>query len=279
MVREHENSQAVKAAFLALTVHVVFFLVLVLSFNWKSEMPLQVSDVQLWDSLPPPKAQAVPPPEPEPPKPEPKPEIKPEPKPEPPPEPEPKADIAVKKPEPKPEPKPKPEKKESPKPDPAELKKKEEALKKKEELLKKKAEEKRQQEILRKLQQMDDPLAEKALNDELKHLDAARNAAQAQQAATASAGEVDEYKARIRNKIYSWMNRQSCGNAVPEYSISVMPTGQVAGTPKLLKSSGIPACDDAAMRAIMQAQPLPLPSEPELFASFRDLRIPFKPEQ
>jgi colicin import membrane protein len=277
MVREHENPQAIKAAFLALLVHAVFFLVLVLSFNWKSEMPLQVSDVQLWDSLPTLKAQPLPPPEPEPPKPEPKPEIKPEPKPEPPP-PEPKAEIAVKKPEPKPEPK-KPEKKEPPKPDPAELKKKEEALKKKEEAQKKLAEEKRQKEILRKLQQMDDPLAEKALNDELKQLDAARNAEQAQQAAAASAGEVNEYKARIRNKIYSWMNRQSCGNAIPEYSISVMPTGQVAGKPKLVKSSGIDACDDAAMRAIMQAQPLPLPPDPELFANFRDLRIPFKPEQ
>lgn len=275
MVREHENSQAVKAAFLALTVHVVFFLVLVLSFNWKSEMPLQVSDVQLWDSLPPPKAQAVPPPEPEPPKPEPKPEIKPEPKPEPPPEPEPKAEIAVK----KPEPKPKPEKKEPPKPDPAELKKKEEALKKKEELLKKEAKEKQQQEILRKLQQMDDPLAEKARNDELKHLDAARNAAQAQQAAAASSGVVKEYEGKIRQRIYSFMNRQPCGDAVPEYSISLMPDGYLLGEPKLLKSSNIPSCDAAAFRAIKQALPLPLPSEPELFASFRDLRIPFKPEQ
>jgi colicin import membrane protein len=277
MVREHENPQAIKAAFLALLVHAVFFLVLVLSFNWKSEMPLQVSDVQLWDSLPTLKAQPLPPPEPEPPKPEPKPEIKPEPKPEPPP-PEPKAEIVVKKPEPKPEPK-KPEKKEPPKPDPAELKKKEEALKKKEEAQKKLAEEKRQKEILRKLQQMDDPLAEKALNDELKHLDDARNAEQAQQAAAASSGVVAEYQAKIRNKIRGLMNRQACGNGIAEYKISVLPTGQVAGMPQLIKSSGIPACDDAAMRAIMQAQPLPLPPDPELFARFRDLNIPFKPEQ
>lgn len=275
MVREHENPQAVKAAFLALLVHAVFFLVLVLSFDWKSEMPLQVSDVQLWDSLPPPKTQPLPPPEPEPPKPEVKPEPKPEPPP--PPEPEPKAEIAVKKPEPKPE--PKPEKKEPPKPDPAELKKKEEALKKKEEALKKKAEEKRQQEILRKLQQMDDPLAEKALNDELKQLDAARNAEQAQQAA--SAGEVDKYKALIRDRIYRNMNRQPCGNAVPEYRISLLPTGQVLGQPELVKPSGIPACDRAALHAIMAAasQPFQMPTNPELFASFRDLRIPFKPEQ
>lgn len=261
MVREHENSQALKAAFLAFLVHAVFFVVLVMSFNWKSELPVQVADVQLWDTLPMPTAKPLPPPEP----PKPEPEIKPEPKPEPPPpEPEPKAEIAVKK--------PKPEKKEPPKPDPAELKKKEEALKKK-------AEEKRQQEVLRKLQQMDDELAEKALNEDLKHLEAARNAEQAQRAAAASSGEVDEYRARIRNKIYSWMNRQPCGNAVAEYSISVLPTGQISGAPKLLKSSGIPACDDAALRAIMQAQPLPLPPNPELFANFRDLRIPFKPEQ
>jgi colicin import membrane protein len=268
MVREHENPQAVKAAFLALLVHAVFFLVLVLSFDWKSEMPLQVSDVQLWDSLPPPKTQPLPPPEPEPPKPEVKPEPKPEPPP--PPEPEPKAEIAVKKPEPKPE--PKPEKKEPPKPDPAELKKKEEALKKK-------AEEKRQKELLRKLQQMDDPLAEKALNEDLKHLEAARNAEQAQRAAAASSDIVGEYVAKIQQKIRGLMNRQACGDKEVAYSISILPTGQVAGMPKLTRSSGVPACDDAALRAIMQAQPLPLPPNPELFSRFRDLNIVSKPEQ
>ena len=277
MVREHENSQAVKAAFLALTVHVVFFLVLVLSFNWKSEMPLQVSDVQLWDSLPAPQPRPVEP-TPQPPEP-PKPQPKVEDTPPPPPPPEEKAEIVVK--EKKPELKPKPEKKEPPKPDPAELKKKEEALKKKEEAQKKLAEEKRQKEILRKLQQMDDPLAEKALDEELKHLDAARNAEQAQQAASASAGEVDKYKALIRDRIYRNMNRQPCGSAVPEYKISLLPTGQVLGQPELIKPSGIPACDAAAMHAIMAAasQPFQMPPNPELFASFRDLRIPFKPEQ
>jgi colicin import membrane protein len=251
MVREHENSQAVKAAFLALLVHAGFFLVLLLSFNWKSEMPLQVSDVQLWDSLPMPKAQPLPPP----PKPEPKPEIKPEPRPEPPPpQPEPKAEIAVKKPEPPPQPKPE-KKNEKPK-------------------VEKKVS-KPNQPTLKDIQNqfMDDPLAQ--VDQELKAIEAARQSAQV---SAASQGEVDDYKGRIRNKIYSWMNRQPCGNAVPEYSISVLPTGQIAGAPKLVKSSGIPACDDAALRAIMQAQPLPLPPNPELFSNFRDLRIPFKPE-
>ncbi|HSI21904.1 MAG TPA: TonB C-terminal domain-containing protein [Methylophilaceae bacterium] len=259
MIRKHENSQAFKAGVLALVVHLMFFLILVVSFDWKSEAPLQVTEVELWDSLPTPKV-TPPPPAPEPPKVEPTVEPTPEP---PPPPPEPKAEIVVKE-KPKPEPKPKPEKKkeEPPKPDPA---------------IKKKAEEKKRQEELRKLQEemLKDDLAQDALNEEAQRLEAARNA----RASAASSGVVDEYRARIKNKIYSWMNRQSCGNAVPEYSISVMPTGQVAGMPKLVKSSGIPACDDAALRAIMQAQPLPLPPDPELFANFRDLRIPFKPEQ
>jgi len=263
MIRKHENSLALKAGILALVVHLMFFLILVMSFDWKSETPLQVTEVELWDSLPTPKVTPQPP-VPEPPKPEPKVEPTPEP---PPPPPEPKAEIVVKE-------KPKPEKKkeEPPKPDPAELKKKAEELKKK-------AEEKKHQEMLRKLQQMDDELAEKALSEDAKRLEAARNAEQAQKAAAASSGVVAEYQARIRNKIRGLMNRQACDDAVPEYSISLLPTGQVAGMPKLVKSSGIPACDDAALRAIMQAQPLPLPPDPELFANFRDLRIPFKPEQ
>lgn len=261
MIRKHENSLALKAGLLALVVHLMFFLVLVVSFDWKSETPLQVTEVELWDSLPTPTPRPVPPPEP------PKPEPKVEPVPTPPsPPPEPKAEIVVKE-------KPKPEKKkeEPPKPDPAQ--------KKKEEELKKKAEEKKRQEMLHELQQMNDELAEKSLSEDTQRLEAARNAEKAQKSAAASSGVVDEYRGRIRNKIYNLMVRQPCGNAVPEYSISLMPTGQVAGTPKLVKSSGIPACDDAALRAIMQAQPLPLPPDSELFAKFRDLTIPFKPEQ
>ncbi|OAJ70062.1 hypothetical protein A7976_12965 [Methylobacillus sp. MM3] len=265
MIRKHENSLALKAGVLALVVHLMFFLILVMSFDWKSETPLQVTEVELWDSLPAPKV-TPPPPTPEPPKPEP--EVEPTPEPPPPP-PEPKAEIVVKE---KPKPEPEKKKEEPPKPDPAELKKKEEALKKK-------AEEKRQKEILRKLQQMDDERAENALSEDMKSLEAARNAEHAQKAAAASSGVVAEYQARIRNKIHGLMNRQACGDAVSEYKISILPTGQVAGTPKLEKSSGIPACDDAALRAIMQAQPLPLPPDPELFAKFRDLTIPFKPEQ
>jgi colicin import membrane protein len=264
MIRKHENSQAFKAGVLALVVHLMFFLILVVSFDWKSEAPLQVTEVELWDSLPTPK---VTPPPPKPPEPEIQPKV--ESKPDVPPEPDIKADISVK--EKKPKPKPEKKTEEPPKPDPVELKKKEEELKKK-------AEEERQKELLRKLQQMNDELAEKSLSEDAQHLEAARNAEQARHAAAASSGVVGDYIGRIQNKIRGLMNRQACGDAEVVYSISILPTGQVSGMPKLVKSSGVAACDDAALRAIMQAQPLPLPPDPELFAKFRDLTIPFTPK-
>jgi colicin import membrane protein len=269
MIRKHENSQAFKAGVLALVVHLMFFLIMVVSFDWKSEAPLQVTEVELWDSLPVPQAKPLPPPPLESPKPQAKVEDQP-----PPPKIEEKAEIVVKekKPEPKPEPKPEKKKEEPPKPDPAELKKKEE--------LKKKAEEKKQQEILRKIQQeaLKDDLAQESHDEELKQLDAAHKADQAQRAATASNSVVGDYKERIKQKITGLMNRQACGDKEVAYSISILPTGQISGMPKLVKSSGVPACDDAALRAIMQAQPLPLPPDSELFAKFRDLTIPFTPE-
>lgn len=259
---------ALRAGVLALLVHTLFFFLLVMGFNWRSEQPVRIDDVQLWDSLPAPKVQSPPPP-PEPVKPVPKVEPKPE-MPPPPPAPA-KAEIVLKK---KP-PEPKPEKKKETPP------KEDLAQKKKEAEQKKIAEEKKRQELLRKLQQemLKDDIAHEAMSDEAKQLQAARNAEQARKAAAAAQGEVDEYKARIKQKIYSRMNRQPCGNAVPVYSIALLPTGEVAGTPRLVTTSGIAACDDAALRAIMQAQPLPLPPDSELFSNFRDLTIPFKPDQ
>lgn len=265
MIRRHENPLAIKAGLLALVVHALFFMLLVMSFNWRSVEPLQLDDVELWDSLPAPVAIAPPPP-PVPPEPKPAPKIEPEPKPEPPP-PEPKAEIVVKKkPEPKPPKKPEPKQEEKPKPDPA---------------LKAKEEEKKREEALRKLQQelLNDDPSEANLQQETQQLAAERKAEEARkQAAAASNGVIVDARAKIMRKIYSRMNRQPCGSAVPVYKISLLPTGELAGKPKLVSSSGISACDDAASRAILQAEPLPLPESPELFSNFRDLTVTFKPE-
>ena len=265
MFRTRENPLMWQAGALSLLVHGLFFLLLVMTFSWKTVVPLQVAEVELWDSLP---APVMPPPEPAPEPPKPKPKIAPEPPPPSPP-PEPKAEIVVKAKPPEPvKPKPekkvekKPEKKEAPKPDPA---------------LKAKEEEKKRADALRKLQEemLADAPTEENLDRELGELAAAKSA----QSASASSGEINEYKAKIQGKIKRFVNRQLCGSGKPvlEFSISLMPTGEVIGTPRLKKSSGIAACDQAVERAILQAQPLPVPAQPELFAQFRDLSLQFRP--
>ena len=47
----------------------------------------------------------------------------------------------------------------------------------------------------------------------------------------------------------------------------------------MLKSSGMPACDESVERAILTAQPLPIPDKPDLFSQFRDLKLKFHPNR
>lgn len=259
MIRTHENPMALRAGALSVLVHGVLLALLLVSFNWKTVKPMNIAEVELWDSIPSPKPVIEPVPEP----PKPEPVIEPEPpkpvietKPEPVPEPE--AEIELKK-EPVKEPPPK--KVEKPKPDPA---------------IKAKEAEKKRLEELKKLQQqmLADDQQQQHQSEKTEAHEVSDKAAQ-----VASAGEVDKYVARIQSKIRSKVNKQLCGagNAELEFAIALMPTGEVNGNPKLLKGSGMDACDEAVERAILQAQPLPIPSEPDLFSQFRNLRLKFRP--
>jgi colicin import membrane protein len=216
---------------------------------------MNVAEVELWDSIPTPQTQAnmklpeAPVLTPEPPKVvEP---VKPEPKPEP--APEPKADIQVKK-----EP-PKPEKNEKSKPA------------------------KQSPEALKKLQQ-----ALLAEDVKVEKQEAAKPAAspngdknvQKPQVGVPNPSEMAKYVGLISAKIRQHVNRQLCGTdkAIKlSFMIALMPTGEVMGHPKLLKGSGLPACDDAVERAILESQPLPVPNSADLFAQFRDLKLEFIP--
>src|SRR3989344_982781 len=99
MIRTHENPMAIRAGALSVLVHGVLLAILLVSINWKTVQPLNIAEVELWDSLPSPEPVIEP--VPEPPKPEPVIEPKPEPKPviesKPEPQPEPKAEIQLKK--------------------------------------------------------------------------------------------------------------------------------------------------------------------------------------
>lgn len=262
MIRRHENSVSFKAAMLSVGVHVALLIALLISVNWKTTSSASVAEVELWDSLPSqPVAKPLPPPEPmkEPPPEPPKPvEQKPIEKVEPPePKVEPKADITVKKVEKKIE-------------KPVEKPKKPDALA---ELKKQMLEDAQQKKLpkddaLKKLQQ-------EALADERAESDKEAKAAKS----AANASVIGEYTDKIRAKIQRNVNKSLCGDGKPKltFEITVMPTGDVQGSPRLIQSSKITACDDAVERAILQSQPLPLPPDASLREQFRNLKLEFTP--
>jgi colicin import membrane protein len=259
MIRARENPFAMTAGALSLLVHGLFFVLLVMTFSWKNVQPMQVAQVELWDSLPQPKVVEPEPPPPAPPKIEPKPE---------PPTPEPKAEIQLK---PKP---PAPEVKKPPREEP----------KKSDPTLKAREEEKKRKEALHKLQEdllKDDQPVDREAEKATSEAKAAAESKRAAEVLAASSGIVDEYKARIVAKIKRYVNKQLCGTGKPElvFAIAMMPTGEVNGNPRLVKGSGLQACDQAVERAILQAVPLPLPPQSELFAQFRDLNLRFRPNE
>ncbi len=229
------------AAGLALLVHVLFFALLVVGISWQKAEPPGVS-ADLWLDLPPmPQAAPAPPPVVTPPPPSPPPaEGRP---------PAPRPDIALKAP-------PKAEKS-KPMEQPAVKR-----------IPDKQAEIQREHELQALLAQQAERFRQQA-----------QQAEQAAQRAAAQQSAIGEHTERIRERIRSRLNRTPCGSGNPqlEFDIALLPTGELRAAPILRKSSGIAACDAAVENAILQAEPLPVPREPELFAHFRELRLKFKP--
>ncbi len=276
MLRQRENPDAFKAGMFSVLVHAFLLGALLISFNWKNTHQVSIAQVELWDSVPAVEQKPLPPqplpekvPEPLPVQkeiPEPEPILKPEVKPEP------QVEIAIEK---KPVEKKidKPVKKEPPKPDA-----------KAEDTRKKLLEQMRQEDLTKEPKVMAKPnsdalkdLQQKVLNEEKAAGDSKANAAKM----AASAGVVDEFKAKIQAKIRSNVNKTLCGSGNPElkFEIGLMPTGELSGVPKLVKSSGSAACDDAVDRAIRMSEPLPLPPDTSLFSQFRNLKLTFKPNE
>ncbi|MES2501728.1 MAG: cell envelope integrity protein TolA, partial [Pseudomonadota bacterium] len=100
-------------------------------------------------------------------------------------------------------------------------------------------------------------------------------------ASAASASVIGEYTDKIKSKIRGNVNKTLCSDGNPElqFNVGLLPTGELSGPPKLVKSSGSTACDDAVERAIAASQPLPLPSDPAIYAKFRNLNLKFKPNE
>jgi colicin import membrane protein len=234
------------AGLLAFLVHSVFFALLYFGFNWNRQVSLPASmSVELWPSLP---EEIIPPPV--------TPKI--EEAVRPPQEKNAAPDIAIpdkKKVAPKPV-EAKPEKKPVPKPV--------EVVKPKPKTDTQKPAEKKPDTRLAD-QQAASAQAERIKQDEQT---AAKNKM------------VDEYKAKIMAKIRRnvVMPPDVAKNARGVFSVTLLPGGAVLKV-ELKKSSGNMAYDTAVERAILKSDPLPLPPDVQLFNRFRELNLPFQPEE
>lgn len=273
MIRQHETPYSVLAGLLAILMHVMLFAALFFSVNWKSvHIATEVMEVELWEQLPDPSAKPIPKPKPVkkvvPPKPKPKPKPIPveepkieEPKIEEPKVEEPKVDIALEK-----------------------KKKEEETRKKKEAEKKKRLKEIERKKKLAKQLLLEDEKAEeeerkKKLAQQLLEADA--KAESDRRARAAAQGEVNKFIAKIQAKVRGNVNKSLCGTGNPQlkFKVDILPTGDIAREPTLVKSSGLEACDEAVSRALLASQPLPLPQDPVAKSQFRNLAFTFKPNE
>ena len=245
------------AGLLAAAVHGAFLVFLLVGVNWQNQ-PSPAVQAELWSALP----SALPP----------APEVTPAPPPPP--------DVPVPAPEARPAPeapastrpaiveeKVKPAKATPPKEDPHEAER-----------------QARQEEALRKLdvaarEAQKRVQAEEALRtlDQDLRADAARQAqgdAHARALLTAS----DRIRAKIRE---STIVPPSVAAGVQcRVSFVLLPDGSVLeGSLHVLQASGTPTYDEAVQRAILAAQPLPMPDDVSLRRELRDIRLTFKNER
>lgn len=108
----------------------------------------------------------------------------------------------------------------------------------------------------------------------------AQNKAQ-EEAAIATGQVVDEYIGKIASKIrrYIVLPPGVAQSIEAKFNVTLLPGGEVLNA-ILVKPSGNSAYDNAVERAILKAQPLPLPpAEQGLFNRFRELRLKFSPAE
>ncbi len=93
------------------------------------------------------------------------------------------------------------------------------------------------------------------------------------------AGVVDRYKALIISAISrQWILPENVNNNVAsQFRIRLAPDGSVLEV-TLTQSSGDSVLDHSAQSAIYKASPLPVPTDPEAFNTFRDISLTVRPE-
>ena len=96
---------------------------------------------------------------------------------------------------------------------------------------------------------------------------------------TATRVQVERYQDKIRNKIRHKIIKLADvpENAEVIFKVTLLPDGMLMDDPVLVKSSGIRAYDEAVERAILAAEPLPVPADVSLQKMFRELKLSIRP--
>ncbi len=96
---------------------------------------------------------------------------------------------------------------------------------------------------------------------------------------TATKVQVERFQDLIRNKIRRKMKMVADvpDTAEAVFKVTLLPDGMLMEDPVLVKSSGYPAYDEAAERAILSAEPLPVPNDVSLQKVFRELELKIRP--
>jgi len=232
------SSQRMASGALALGLHAVLLAVLVFSLHFQKQPEPVVNMVDLWAALPTPQPASIPPPPP--------------------------APVVKETQPPKPEPEVKPPPA-LPKPDIALKAEKEKAEKEK------KLQEQKKQEDLKRQQDLEQAQIQREKAEDAK--------AQAQAAAAAAqASMLQKYTGLIRDQVrkYIVMPPNMPPDIRANFQITILPTGEVVDA-HMLTSSGNALWDQAVERAIIRAQPLPMPPDPAVLAQLRSLKIGFTP--
>jgi colicin import membrane protein len=285
---------------LSLAAHALLFFAIAFMVRWKTE-PAATISAELWSGFPAAAPAAAPAPVPapivEPAPPPPLPKVEPTPpvapprvEPRPAPEPERKADIVVeqkKKPEPPKKvepPKEPPKKVEPPKPD----LKKVEALKreaaKAEAAKAEAAKAEAAKAAAAKAEATQARAAEKRREQELQRIAAAAGGPAGSTGASATGvtsggGMPRGYEGQVvgcvrPHIVFNVPDGVKPKQHVAEFEVQLLPTGEQATAPKLLKASGLASFDQAVERAIRRCDPFPRPAEG---AMPRNLRLAFDP--
>lgn len=245
-----------RAITLAVVMHTILFAFLWLGIRWQSQTPVAV-EAEVWNLNTKEAAPRVaPPPEPVV-KPEPKPELKIE------------KELPVQKPDIALEREKKRKEKEARLEDERLLKEKQKA----DALAKKKEETK----IKREQELADAKLAEKLRADEMKRLMGGTGGTGDAPKSQGMRGDPDYYAkigAKIKSNTIFVVPPDLQGNPAVEYEVKLFPDGSLRGTPRKIKSSGIPAFDAAVLLAIEKSAPYPPDKSGSVPSSFPVIHQP-----